>query len=206
MAEQLVTDPALIGQLEKPPGTLVDVPGIGVVDFGDMKDEEIEAAIKQHLPSWQADANNAGTGKPVTDPALIAQLEAGEQPGSASGIAKSAASGLVTGAAGLAGTPGDIKAWEDYGLKKGMEYLGVPQGAQETISKVASYLPAGPGLPIGMPTTSQILEPTKKAAEAVGLPLHEPQGNLERHVNRAAEFIPGAVTAPFGGEAATAVR
>jgi hypothetical protein len=108
------------------------------------------------------------------------------------------ASGLISGAEKLAGTPGDIERLYGWGAKK---LLGTDPSTWS--GTAANAINKGIEL-FGHPSSQQI----QNAANYVGIPGYEPKNTPERYVNGAAEFVPAALAGPIGegGVAASVAR
>ena len=93
-------------------------------------------------------------------------------------VARSALSGLESGAIGLATLPGDLQSL----IRSKLEGLGLPKGAP------LPNIFAG-GMPVNMPTNAQ----ATKAYESVRGPLYQPQTTAGEYARTAGEFAPAAI-------------
>ena len=127
-------------------------------------------------------------------------------PSSTVDAAKSAGVGLVRGALGLIGAPGDyadaVGNASEWAMQRGLNAVGaMPQGVQpQSYADIAAENRklSGPGI---LPTTSDITD----AIERHTGPLYQPQTTAGKYAQTVGEFLPGALAMP-GDAAVNAVR
>jgi hypothetical protein len=200
-----VTDPALLARLnaseaEGNEPIRVGAPDGSIVHFpAGTSDDKINAAMRKAFP--------APAGRQVTDPALLAQLNA--PPSTAADVAKSAGIGLVKGGIGLAGMAGDLAEM----AKKGADWVGnklpsIPSPAPDsTLGRVSQFLrdesaksaslPAAQGsgdLPGSYvpPTGAQI----QRGVESVTGDFYKPKTTMGEYAQTAGEFAPALIGGP----------
>lgn len=117
--------------------------------------EQVIARAKEHVAA------------PSTEPSA-------PQGSTVGGLAKSLGTGVVRGAEGLAGLPGDVTT----ALGKGLDWLGAPPRARS----------------IGGPTTSDIIGAETKVTGG----LHEPTTTGEKFASSIGEFVPSTALGPEG--------
>lgn len=108
----------------------------------------------------------------------------------ASDVAKSAWSGLRTGAADLVGTGGNV--WSL--LDAGMERAGISAEQRAATKQALKFLP-GPASILAGPSSAE----TRPVMQAATGDFHSPQTKLGRYAHTAAEFVPGAAIPGGGG-------
>lgn len=138
-------------------------------------------------PDILAKLNGGGEPRAVTDPALLEKLN--EHPSIAADIAKSAGTGLVKGALGVAGMIPDISAAAHSAANK---YLFDPL-LNATIGK-PSHPEVAPTVDINKTFGSEGLQ---KSLESVTGELHKPQTTAGEYAQTAGEFTPALLG---GGE------
>lgn len=112
-----------------------------------------------------------------------------DEPSVTTDVLKSAGTGVVRGAAAIAGLPGDIQ--------RGMEWVGDRVGdlifgadTPEQAAAVAKIKEAG-----RVPTTGEIRQ---AGTDLTGITLHEPETRAGRYAETIGEFIPGSMAGPGG--------
>ncbi len=152
-----------------------------MTDLSSMSDDELMKALN----GPHSDLSS------MSDADLMKALNAPEPataPSATLDVAKSLGSGLVRGAAGLVGLPGDIS--EQIGL--GVQFLGDKIG----LPRPAPDAPQPPSL---KPTASQVLDFIQSN---VGT-LPQPQTTAGRYAQSVGEFVPAATIGPGGLAAKT---
>jgi hypothetical protein len=175
--------------------TQVNIPGVGMIDFGDMADSDIESAISKNLPAWQGLPSAASsTGVPSYDPANAPATEKakGELYGNDfSGAAASfgsrfvgdiplvgppAEGGIERGVAGAksvaSGQPygAELKNVQDYVQKAQTEHptAGTAGSVAGNVAATGALAITAPEL-LGLSTEGTLLGNTAKAAITGGV-------------------------------------
>lgn len=138
----------------------INVPGFGIVEFPDgMSDDAIAAAIKSNM-----------TTPPASDTAWD--------------MAKSAGSGLASGAIGLAGLLGDIPELGARGIDAATRYIGGKIGVD---------------VPQRAPQESAIGSAAiKRGIEGYTGEFYKPQTTAGEYAKTVGEFVPGMIGGPAG--------
>lgn len=135
--------------------------------------------------AYEVDAPDEATAKQRLMQSLTPQQT--QQPNTLADVAKSAGSGLVTGAEKLLGLPGDIQhQFDRLGRFIGDKIYG------EATPEQAAQLDRMKGL--RQPTSEQVAGLNN---QVTGFTPHQPQTTAGEFANTAAEFVPGAMA--FGG-------
>lgn len=132
-------------------------------------------------PSGVADRDPAT----LSDAELVAAYKASQPPSQAGDVAKSFGSGLVQGAASLAGLPGDIAEYGARGIDRATQFIGRQLGIDVTPR------------PDRAPTygSSDI---RRGIEDRITGPLYEPKTTLGKYAGNVGEFVPGALAGPGG--------
>lgn len=131
-----------------------------------------------------------------------------DQPNMAADVAKSAASGLASGATGLLGMGGDVGSL----VGKGVDYAGAKLGANpDTMQTIKDVLARGlrsnpiTSLPASILQGPGSQDLTQKLESVTG-PLHQPQTVPGQYARTLAEFLPAAIGGPESIAARLATR
>lgn len=147
---------------------------------------------------------NAGAGpKPVDDPQLLAQLN--ESPSVAADVAKSGGVGLAKGAIGIAGAAGDVR----HLASAATDYLGEKLGASpEAIQgfKDKAYNAAQYTAPSRVLADAPASADIQKKVEGVTGQFYKPQTIAGEYAQTAGEFAPGLIGGGEGLMARLATR
>lgn len=139
-------------------------------------------------PALLAQLNGGVTAPPkaVVDPALLAQLNAA--PSVVEDVAKSGGIGLAKGTVGLAGLPGDAKTL----IGSGLSYLESKIGRDpEAIKKSDAAMQAAPSI---FPTSGGI----QSAIESKTGEFYKPKTTAGEYAQTVGEFAPGILGGPGG--------
>jgi hypothetical protein len=201
------SDDTIKGAMAKaypPPGKTINIQGrkVAVDDsFFKLSPDEQNSTVDEIAKSLSA----APAGRQVTDPALLAQLNAPTS--TAEDVAKSAGIGLVKGGIGLAGMAGDLAEM----AKKGADWVGsklpsVPSPAPDSTlgqvgqflrdesAKSAKFYHGSGDLPGSYvpPTGAQI----QKSVEGVTGDFYQPKTTMGQYAQTAGEFAPALMGGP----------
>lgn len=149
----------------------------------DASDEHAAVAAFTQLHAGSADASKSGGAASAGDaaPSTLAWAYDG-----LAGIQKSAASGIVEGAAGMVGLPnvgiGLVERGMDWAINKGAHAFGLTTNSDRGGDGRSSVSD-------GFPTQERVLKPVEKH-------LYKPQNTAEEYARTVGEFIPGALAGP----------
>jgi len=162
--------------------------------------EEVTGDQDQGAPQSALKSFRFEEGKPAPVPSSTPEEKA--KAPLAKDVAMSAGAGLLKGAAGVLGAPGDIQQITDTLAEKGKELL--PENVK-WLADVARYTqPFGGfgaalqdlGVAPQLPTTEDVVSAGEKLT---GYDLYEPQTETGRYTRAATEFVPGMFAGPAGG-------
>ena len=114
-----------------------------------------------------------------------------EKPSVGMDMLKSAGTGLAEGAIGMAGMFGDAAKANETIMRKGAEYLGAPQWAQDAAGTAGRYL-LGPMA--NAPTSEQVAAPVKSVTGE----FYQPQTTAGNVMRTAGNLAPGIALGPGG--------
>lgn len=163
-------------------------------DLTKLSDADLMAALNPPAPAGVTGMSDADLMKALGQPAAA-------QPSVVADVAKSAGSGLVRGATGIAGIVGDAAGWLGSGADAAANVVA-PWAARGANYLLGTNLETSPAAPRPNPVANAIGSASLNRGidNATGAPVtsYEPQTTAGRYAKTAGEFVPGALLGPGG--------
>ncbi|MGY3527286.1 hypothetical protein [Bradyrhizobium sp. USDA 4452] len=144
-------------------------------------------------PALLAQLNGSLEPKPVTDPALLEQLNAGHTPGDiAVDVAKSGGIGAIKGGIGLVGAAGDLRNAASASVDWAAGKLGLdPSTIKHGAETLANMTPVGSVL-----TRAPSSHDIQSGIEGVTGEFYKPKTTAGEYAQTAGEFLPAMIGGP----------